>query len=871
MGRITLPRVAVTVAGLLLVASIAAVPTEQASAGENERVRCDGRVATIVGTPRAERIMGTSGDDVIAALGGRDTVEGRGGDDVLCGGDGSDTLEGGRGADRLLGGLDGTSPDSHCDLGRSITGDRLLTGRGDDYVDPGYDPRQTTYCFAQHDRVSFRDSRTGIRATLGDPGKPGVVRSGRDRDVVRGQLLVEVQGSRHDDRILGGAGEEVLHGNGGVDEIAGGDGADQVFDDDYRPGEAAGDRLVGGPGDDILTSWRGPDEVTGADDDDVLNTDFSCSTMAGGSGHDQVGLWARNLPDGTVRVAFDAAAGTVTALPAQPACGRFSELESYLVVPTSFPMDFVGTDAAEELLAYGTAGVTASMGSGDDVVRGTDADDVIDAGAGLDAVDGALGRDVCIGAESATSCDADTLPLPPPSCDGRLATIVAASRGGALAGTPGDDVIVGSDFDDQIDGLGGNDVICGRVGADRIRGGEGGDRIFAGEDYEYPEGGFIGDFVLPGPGDDVVDLGADPRRAEGQGRDTLSYAESATGIIAELAAPGGTFTVSGEGTDTVTTHQPFQLWGSDQADVLTGSPGDDRIQGMGGDDVINGGAGDDELRGEDDCSFAGCRVPDHDVLVGGDGDDALGSGAGRDDLDGGPGDDFVSASSRLGVGTLSGGAGADTLHVYLQTADMQGHVDGGPDTDLLRVIAFQPLEPGTRVVVDAALGLLRARGLGELITFAGIESYDLNASNTNSNTGLAAAAPGSAVMLRLPFVQLHMLGVGSEELAHRARGPDLAGEREVHRGLPAEEQQRGRERSRERRPSASDRAPYAEARPSSSASGADSGRVAMRQRAPHARDELRARALARRRRARRALRRDERAPEDRREESRFHP
>ena len=92
------------------------------------------------------------------------------------------------------------------------------------------------------------------------------------------------------------------------------------------------------------------------------------------------------------------------------------------------------------------------MLGGDDVATGTDADDVIDGGAGQDEVDARLGRDVCIAVETASSCESATLPLPPPSCDGLPATLVAARSGGALVGTPGDDVIVGSDVNDQIDG-----------------------------------------------------------------------------------------------------------------------------------------------------------------------------------------------------------------------------------------------------------------------------------------------------------------------------------------------------------------------------------------------------------------------------------
>ena len=68
------------------------------------RARCDGVVATIVGSKRGQTIRGTNHRDVIAALGGADVVKARGGRDLVCGGSGADRLYGGRGHDRLLGG-----------------------------------------------------------------------------------------------------------------------------------------------------------------------------------------------------------------------------------------------------------------------------------------------------------------------------------------------------------------------------------------------------------------------------------------------------------------------------------------------------------------------------------------------------------------------------------------------------------------------------------------------------------------------------------------------------------------------------------------------------------------------------------------------
>ncbi|HWJ83517.1 MAG TPA: hypothetical protein VNS55_14860 [Nocardioides sp.] len=64
---------------------------------------CDGRSATMVGTPGDDTLVGTDGPDVIAGLAGADVIRGLGGDDRLCGGAGNDRIVGGGGADRLLG------------------------------------------------------------------------------------------------------------------------------------------------------------------------------------------------------------------------------------------------------------------------------------------------------------------------------------------------------------------------------------------------------------------------------------------------------------------------------------------------------------------------------------------------------------------------------------------------------------------------------------------------------------------------------------------------------------------------------------------------------------------------------------------------
>lgn len=69
--------------------------------GGNDRTRCLGHRATIVGTQGKDELTGTSHRDVIAALGGADKVRGLGGPDLICGGKGRDTLLGGAGRDMV--------------------------------------------------------------------------------------------------------------------------------------------------------------------------------------------------------------------------------------------------------------------------------------------------------------------------------------------------------------------------------------------------------------------------------------------------------------------------------------------------------------------------------------------------------------------------------------------------------------------------------------------------------------------------------------------------------------------------------------------------------------------------------------------------
>ena len=297
----------------------------------------------------------------------------------------------------------------------------------------------------------------------------------------------------------------------------------------------------------------------------------------------------------------------------------------------------------------------------------------------------------------------------PPTCDGKVATIVVPttpwnSPTEPVVGTPGNDVIVGTEANDWIEGAGGDDTICGLGGADTLIGGPGDDRLFGGLDAEYiADEGYYGDLVVPGPGDDHVDLGADPQVEhlwEAEYRvdlDRVSYASSSRAVVVDLTAG----TASGQGHDTIAHTGPSLaagVIGSPFDDRLTGSPARDLVVDGGGDDRVDGRGGDD-LISVDATSHVSDRrnrgPAGDDTVMGGRGDDTVTSGRGRDVIRGGGGDDHLWTSSARRGSVLVGGGGRDWL-----SGGRGVTLRGGSGNDVLGA----GFEPGTRQVVDGDRG-----------------------------------------------------------------------------------------------------------------------------------------------------------------------
>ena len=280
------------------------------------------------------------------------------------------------------------------------------------------------------------------------------------------------------------------------------------------------------------------------------------------------------------------------------------------------------------------------------------------------------------------------------SCDGRPATIMAVA-GRVTRGTEGDDVIVGSDGRDVVRALGGDDVVCGLGGPDTLYGGSGDDRLFGGLSGRDENGTYLADRVVPGPGDDLVDVGLDPEALttgpedNGLGFDPISWEDSPSGVTVDLVAG----TAVGEGTDTIVLQPAIGIVGSEHADTVTGTEGEDLVESGPGDDVVVTAGGNDAVSGGSGDDVVDTGDGDDYVFVGR-GADLVTMGAGNDDIvtgrtgalprvRTGSGRDSVVTSSAV---DLRSGSGNDDLQMIVRRDPDPFDIAGGPGRDEVWVI-----------------------------------------------------------------------------------------------------------------------------------------------------------------------------------------
>jgi Ca2+-binding RTX toxin-like protein len=312
---------------------------------------CDGRPATIVGTPGHDILDGTPGPDVIVGLGGHDEIRGHDGDDLICAGPGKDHVHAGPGADTVFGG--GGLDFEHGGAGT----DRRVGGAGHDFmidhVDGGV-------------YVGNRGNDE-IRVT-----GQSVVRAGQGFDGVRVKRCgCTVLGGRGNDSLdaVAGSAPAHLHGGAGRDEVS--------LEGTVRHAQD----LQGGPGHDLL----------------LLVPKLPHS---------------RHAP--YRRLVVDLATEVVRAGVARMPFHSFgdAEIDDFTFphgthVARTYAL--MGTGRANDLSVLVSGGVAPSADlfgrGGDDTLAGSVGNDLLDGGRGHDAGNGGSGIDRCVSIEDPSACE----------------------------------------------------------------------------------------------------------------------------------------------------------------------------------------------------------------------------------------------------------------------------------------------------------------------------------------------------------------------------------------------------------------------------------------------------------------------------------
>ncbi|MGF1494311.1 MAG: calcium-binding protein [Microcoleaceae cyanobacterium] len=220
---------------------------------------------TIVGDTGESGSDTLSGADILYGNTEEDLIAGYFGDDLIHTGQSDDWAYGGQGNDRMWG-----------DQGS----DTMLGDRGNDILigDTEIDPSELT----------LESNIPHLDRLIGGAGADIVI-GNYDNDTLQGGDGNDIlHGGRDDDRVHGDAGDDLLFGDSGNDILCGDEDndtlfGDQVFVESEEPTVGA-DTLCGGAGDDLLLANVGDDLLCGHDGNDTLYGGLGNDTLVGGSG-----------------------------------------------------------------------------------------------------------------------------------------------------------------------------------------------------------------------------------------------------------------------------------------------------------------------------------------------------------------------------------------------------------------------------------------------------------------------------------------------------------------------------------------------------------------------------------------------------------
>ena len=370
-----------------------------------------------------ENVIGGAGNDTITGDGSANTISGEDGNDTLTGGAGDDIANGGAGDDLLIAG----------------------SGTGDDIYDGG----------TGTDTISFASTTQGVTVSLAAGTATGVeidtdtianvenAEGGAGNDVIRGDGLSNaIAGLAGDDNLWAGIGDDHMTGGDGNDVLrgeAGNDTLDGGVGNDALAGHAGDDKLFGGAGTDFLYGNGDNDMLWGGTGNDVLNGNEGADILRGESGADYM-----HGGDGN-----DALAGH------QGADQMFGGAGN----------DFLYGNGDDDNLWGGTGNDVLKGNEGADVLRGQNGNDYLDGGDDNDALAGHAGADTLLGGAGNDF-------------------LYGNGDNDRLFGGAGNDVLKGESGEDSLNGEDGNDYLHGGTGADIVIGGGGNDTLLGGTDAD---------------------------------------------------------------------------------------------------------------------------------------------------------------------------------------------------------------------------------------------------------------------------------------------------------------------------------------------------------------------------------------------------